>query len=331
LPADEVAAWVAALRQAGTSYQPNSETQRQCRDWLGEAGHSLVVAGNPTYPARLSELSTPPAGLFCIGNVAHLSEPQLAIVGSRNATRGGIENAKAFAEALARAGLVITSGLAVGIDAAAHRGALRAGPSIAVLGSGLERIYPHTHQALAVEISQRGVLVSEYPPQTAAAKHHFPERNRIIAGLSLGTLVIEAAARSGALITARLAGEVGREVFAVPGSIHNPLARGCHRLLRDGATLVEGVDDVLSQLEPALSPYLADEPLVPTEPRGQDTLLDQPAYRELASALSFDPVEVDELARRTGLTSAELSSMLLILELEGLVEALPGGRYSLLS
>jgi DNA processing protein len=257
--------------------------------------------------------------------------PQLAIVGSRNATRGGLENATAFAHALAKAGLVITSGLALGVDAAAHRGALQAGPSVAVLGAGLDHIYPNAHRALAQQISDHGALVSEYPPQTQVAKHHFPERNRIIAALSLGTLVIEAASRSGALITARLAGEVGREVFAVPGSIHNPLARGCHRLLRDGATLVEGVDDVLRQLAPGLSPYLSAQPQQTDSEQQSSTLLDQPDYRKLVTALSFDPVGVDELGRRTGLTSAELSSMLLILELEGLVEALPGGQYSRLS
>ncbi|MEE8307723.1 MAG: DNA-processing protein DprA, partial [Gammaproteobacteria bacterium] len=215
---DKVSAWVTALRRSGASYQPTSETQNQCREWLQQAGHCLLVPADSTYPTRLMELSNPPAGLFCVGNVAHLNEPQLAIVGSRNATRGGLENATAFAHALAKAGLVITSGLALGVDAAAHRGALQAGPSVAVLGAGLDHIYPNAHRALAQQISDHGVLVSEYPPQTQVAKHHFPERNRIIAALSLGTLVIEAASRSGALITARWAGEVGREVFAVPGS-----------------------------------------------------------------------------------------------------------------
>jgi DNA processing protein len=328
---DEVDSWRAALRSAGANYQPNDATATDCRRWLADPTHSLLVPGSGDYPQRLLEMSNPPAGLFCRGDSAYLDEPQLAIVGSRNATRGGLENAEAFARALASAGLIITSGLALGIDGAAHRGALKAGPTVAVLGSGLERIYPNTHQALAEEIANRGVLVSEYPPNTASAKHHFPERNRIIAGLSLGTLVIEAATRSGALITARLAGDAGREVFAVPGSIHNPLARGCHRLLRDGATLVEQVEDVMSQLAPSLAPYLTN-PSPPTEDSDPtNPHLQQPEYRRLLEGLSFDPVHVDELGRRTGLTSAELSSMLLILELEGLVEALPGGQYSRLS
>ena len=327
----EVDAWRSALRAAGASYQPDASTVAAVRDWLAHPGHSLLVPDHAHYPARLKDLSNPPAGLFCRGDPRVLAEPQIAIVGSRNATRGGLENAQAFATALAGAGLVVTSGLALGIDGAAHRGALSVGPSIAVLGSGLEQVYPKAHEALAAEIAEQGAVLSEYPPHTPARQHHFPERNRIIAGLSLGTLVIEAAARSGALITARLAGEVGREVFAVPGSIHNPLARGCHRLLRDGATLTERVDDVLRPLAAGLSTYLNAPPEEAGEPRLPSSLLDQDEYRRLLEGLSFDPVHIDELGPRTGLTSAELSSMLLILELEGLVEALPGGRYSRLS
>jgi len=296
------------------------------RAWLEAPGNRLVPLTSSDYPMRLGMLADPPLALWISGqSPALLCAPQLAIVGSRHATRGGMDTAESFARSLSALGLTITSGLAIGIDAAAHRGALRElGGTIAVLGSGIDRIYPHEHTALAAAIETRGLLVSEHPPGSAPRALHFPQRNRIIAALSLGTLVVEAARRSGSLITARLANELGREVFAVPGSIHNPLARGCHALLRDGAKLVEEVADILSELAPVLglpnpSPR-AEHAGAPLEPSGA-------AQRAVLSQLGFEPRTLTELAEMAGLTAAELSSMLLVLELDGFVEALPGGRY----
>jgi DNA processing protein len=217
--------------------------------WLAEPGHHLVTFTDPDYPPLLRQIPDPPLALYVLGDRACLSTPQLAVVGSRNPTPGGRENARAFARALAEAGLTITSGLALGIDGEAHRGALEAdGRTIAVTGTGLDRVYPATHRALAHEIAARGALVSEFAIGSPPRAEHFPVRNRIISGLSLGTLVVEAAERSGSLISARLAGEQGREVFAIPGSIQSPLSRGCHRLIRQGAKLVETAQDILEEL-----------------------------------------------------------------------------------
>jgi DNA processing protein len=275
----------------------------------------------------LRELAQAPAALFVAGDPSLLWHPQVAVVGSRNPTAGGRANATDFAAALARGGLVITSGLAAGIDTAAHQAALDAGqPTIAVLGTGPDRVYPAANRGLAARIAADGALVSEYPPGTEAKREHFPLRNRIVVGLALGTLVIEAALQSGALISARLAAEAGREVFALPGSIHNPLARGCHRLIRDGAALVEGVDEVLAGLAPAaqrlghrLRERLRDDAAeVPTADANASAVL---------AALGHDPCSLDSLAERTGLTVEDLSAILLGLELEGRVAA-AHGRYA---
>ncbi|MDX1607407.1 MAG: DNA-processing protein DprA, partial [Candidatus Competibacterales bacterium] len=260
-----------------------------------------------------------------------LCEPQLAIVGTRNPTPTGRAIASEFAEQLTSAGLVITSGLALGIDAAGHEGALAAGGStIAVLGTGPDRIYPARNQSLARAIAEQGALVTELPPGTTARAEHFPRRNRLISGLTLGTLVIEAAPQSGSLITARLAAEQGREVFAVPGSVRNPVARGCHQLLREGARLVESSTDVLQELAPRLSGLLRDE--TTPEPAAAVALepvteLSDEGYRILLDRLDEEPTAVDTLVERTGLTADVVSSMLLILELHGYVSAAPGGRY----
>ncbi|MDQ2070894.1 DNA-processing protein DprA [Natronospira bacteriovora] len=300
--------------------------------WAEGPAHHLLRESDPRWPPLLRQIPDPPPLLYCHGDPTHLRDPGLAMVGSRNPTRGGRETAHDFAEALSKMGLVITSGLAMGVDAAAHQGALDAGgPTIAVMGTGPDVIYPRRNAELAAAIADSGCLVSEHPPGTQARRGHFPRRNRIIAGLSLGTLVIEAALRSGSLITARLAAEQGREVFAVPGSIHNPLARGCHRLIRAGAKLVESTDDILEELRGIAS--LADElDLAPADP---DTAARQssghsrsdPAYESLLEAVDFSPTPVDRIIERSGLTAASVSSMLLMLELEGRVESAPGGRY----
>jgi DNA processing protein len=297
--------------------------------WLDQSGSVLLPAFASTYPQLLRESPDAPAVLYVRGDVRTLCEPQLAMVGSRNPTAGGRSTAREFAAFFARAGLTITSGLALGIDAACHEGALAAdGPTVAVLGCGLDQIYPPENQALAERIAGNGALVSEFPPGTEPLPACFPQRNRIIAGLSHGTLVVEAAQRSGSLITARLAGVAGREVFAIPGSIHNPLARGCHQLIRQGAKLVERAEDVLCELKISLSAQLlASAPDEPHLPKGGARALDK-EYKILLDALAFEPASVDSLIERTGMNSESIASMLLILELDGHVAPHPGGRYS---
>ena len=293
--------------------------------WLEHHAHHFIPLDCASYPPLLAELSDAPIGLFVRGDPAALSLPQLAIVGSRNPTAGGRDHATSFAAHLARCGLAITSGLAIGIDAAAHQGALAAaGVTVAVCGTGLDIDYPPAHGALATQIAAHGALVSEFPLGVPPLPANFPRRNRIISGLSLGTLVVEAAVRSGSLITARLAAEQGREVFAIPGSIHNPLTRGCHQLIRQGAKLVETSDDIFAELR-ALAGHLATSPDEP-KPAGAAPVLDK-AYEILLDALGFEPAGVDVLVERTGLAADEVASMLLILELDGKLESRPGGRY----
>ncbi|MGD8710099.1 MAG: DNA-processing protein DprA [Ectothiorhodospiraceae bacterium] len=298
--------------------------------WLEKDGNHVVTLADPAYPAQLRELPGAPPLLFVTGNPQALSTPQLGIVGSRNATSGGVANATDFAFHLARAGLAITSGLALGVDGAAHRGALDAdGTTLAVMATGADRIYPARHRDLAREISADGALVTEFPVGTGVRREHFPRRNRLISGLSLGVLVVEASVRSGSLVTARHALEQDREVFAIPGSIHNPLARGCHALIRGGAKLVESTADILEELPPVelpeASPGTADaaEKGAATEPPALDG-----DYRAVLDALGHDPVPFDVLLQRTALTPETLSSMLLVLELKGIVAAVAGGRYA---
>jgi DNA processing protein len=308
------------------------------REWLASPRHHLIPFGSPDYPPLLARAPDPPAALWVAGDPTVLWLPQLAIVGSRSATAGGLANARDFAATFARGGLAVTSGLAEGVDAAAHEATLDAGGStIAVFGTGIDVVFPRRHAALAARIEAQGALVSEFPLGTPGQPLHFPRRNRIIAGLSLGTLVVEASLRSGTLITARCAAEAGREVFAIPGSIHNPLARGCHRLIREGAKLVEGAQDVLDELAPMARELGADlarrldapEPARAPADRGAGARRDDPDYARLLDALGHDPQPMDALATRTGLTVAALSSMLLMLELEGIVVAQPGGYYAL--
>ncbi len=292
------------------------------------AGGSLLRQGEPGYPPQLASIPDPPELLHFRGDPLVLSAPAIAIVGSRRPTPAGRATAFEFARQLASHGLVVTSGLAAGIDAAAHRGALAAGgATVAVCGTGLDRTYPDSHAALAREIAAQGTVVSEFPPGTLPLPHHFPRRNRLISGLSLGVLVVEAQYRSGSLITARLAAEQGREVFALPGSIHNPLARGCHRLIRDGARLVETVQEVLAGLQADLFAAL---PAPSVQPRDTQAISAGPLDREskiLLNACGFEPVDVDTLVQRTGFTAASVASMLVMLELRGEVEPSAGGTY----
>lgn len=305
--------------------------------WLDASGHHLLTCDSADFPALLQRAPRAPAALFVDGDPQWLWFAQIAIVGSRNPTDGGISNARDFSRTLARSGLVVTSGLADGIDAAAHRAALDAGqPTVAVIATGPDIVYPARNRALAQAIAGHGAVVSEYPPGTPAQREHFPMRNRIIAGLSLGTLVVEAAQRSGALITAREAAEAGREVFALPGSIHNPLAKGCHRLIRDGAALVETAQEIVEALAPqaaqlasALRGRLDAEAGATGPAAASPGAPEEDAdYRRLRAALGHDPVPIDVLAQRTGLTVETLSSMLILMELDGRVAA-SHGRYAL--
>jgi DNA processing protein len=315
---------------------------RRALDWLAGPSHHLIGWHDPDYPALLRRIGNPPLALFVAGDPGLLWHPMVAVVGSRSPSAGGRDNAYDFSRALAASGLGVVSGLAAGIDTAAHQAALDAGAiTIAVLGSGIDVPYPRENTGLHARIAAAGVVVSEHAPGIAARREHFPSRNRIIAGLALGTLVVEAAERSGALITARLATEAGRDVFAVPGSIHNPMARGCHRLIRDGAGLVESASEVVTAIAPLaveLGEALRGRLSAPMTGAGNDqkttisspaadTRLDDPDYNRLWEALGHDPTGMDRLVERTGLTAAELSSMLLLMELEGRVIA-KHGRYS---
>ena len=305
------------------------EAVRRDRDTLRHLGASIVPIGTSAYPARLAAIASPPPVLYCRGDPLLLDRAQIAVVGARAATRGGRERARALARDLAACGLVVTSGLALGVDAAAHRGALdAAAPSVAVLATGPDRIYPKSNTGLARELLESGALVTERAPGTPPLPENFPRRNRLISGLGLGVLVVEASLRSGSLITARLAADEGREVFAVPGSVDNALSRGCHALLREGAKLVESVVDVLDEIVHAGAP--AGPPIHP-KPAVHDApaaggYLDE-SERIVVDALGHDPAGIDQLVEHTGLTAGRLASILLTLEIDGRIEALPGGRY----
>jgi DNA processing protein len=314
------------LPQATLRYlcNPDSETIDRDLSWAEQDGNHILRLNMAEYPELLRQIPDPPPLLYVHGNIKALHTPQLALVGSRNPSAGGLENARAFAEHLAGVGLTITSGLALGIDAACHTGALNSGGiTVAVMGTGLDRVYPARHRELAHEIVSRGgALVTEFPIGTGPRPENFPRRNRIISGLSLGTLVVEAAPRSGSLTTARHAVEQGREVFAIPGSIHNPLARGCHALIRQGAKLVETAADILEELGVRIETAAEDATPCPPE---SDTL--SPDKIQLLDYMGFDTISVDQLVSRSGLTTAAVSSMLLILELDGRVISQAGGRY----
>ena len=283
--------------------------------WLEHPNHAMVALGDPAYPPLLLETESPPPLLYVVGSIDLLRAPAVAVVGSRNATAQGASNAENFSKSLSQSGLCIVSGMALGIDTAAHRGGLAgAGKSVAVVGTGLDRVYPARNKELAHQLAQHGALVSEFPLGTPALANNFPRRNRIISGLSRGCLVVEAAVSSGSLITARLASEQGRDVFAIPGSIHSALSKGCHQLIKQGAKLVERAEDVLEEINWVPRADSSPSAVAPT---------DDPVLIHLG----FDPEPLDTLVARTGLSPEHLTGRLLELELRGLVQTLPGGRY----
>lgn len=306
---------------------PDQDKLDNTLDWLNASDHNqLLTPDCADYPQLLKEIKNPPVVLYVTGNTKLLNQKQLAVVGSRNPTPQGRENAYEFSDYLSRTGLIITSGLALGIDGASHQGALSAGnPTIAVVGNGLDRVYPAQHRELAHNIANEGAIVSEYPPGTRPLPGHFPQRNRIISGMSLGTLVVEAAIKSGSLITAYNALEQSREVFAIPGSIHNPLSRGCHQLLREGAKLVEQASDIFEELRPLTGLNPSKTPQIPNAD-GTDPALDD-SHQMMLDAMGHDPVSLEILVDRTGMTAAEISSVLLILELKGFITRQSGGYY----
>lgn len=289
--------------------------------WLAEPGNHMLTWDDPLYPLQLREIADPPPLLFVKGAPELLSRPQIAMVGSRNPSSVGVSTAIEFAQALSASGYVIVSGMALGIDAASHRGALNVGgATVAVVGTGLDRVYPACHKALATEIVASGAMVSEFPLTTKAKAGHFPRRNRLISGLCQGLLVVEAAQQSGSLITARLALEQNREVFAIPGSIHNPLARGCNALIRQGAKLVETIEDVFEEL----GQYNQSCNVI--APQNAHTVLDL-EQQNLLKLIPYSPIAVDTLVQESGLSVEAISSMLLVLELQGYIAAAAGGSY----
>jgi len=322
--------------------EPDPAALEAALAWANEDGNHVLTLADAGYPQSLLEIADPPPVLYVKGDPALLARPALAMVGARAPTAQGEANAKAFADSLSAAGLVIVSGLAQGIDAAAHRGALAAegGGTIAVIGTGIDRVYPASNAALAHEIAARGVILSEFPLGTPPARWNFPRRNRLIAGLSLGVLVVEATLESGSLITARLAAEAGREVFAIPGSIHSPQARGCHRLIREGAKLIETAEDVLEELRSRIG---GESPRRAATPRRASSRLRQPSPPAAAlpvvpahlspeaihvlEALGCEASDIDTLALTTGLAIEALQAHLLTLELEGLAVRQAGGGF----
>jgi DNA processing protein len=316
---DELLTIGVTQQQLAILKNPDWQSAEQDFQWCEKNHCQIIPINDERYPKLLREISSAPLLLFVQGNTELLNQPQLAIVGSRNPTPSGRELAENFASSLAQAGLVVTSGMAMGIDAASHRGALAIQhQTIAVTGTGLKHTYPVSHRRLAKEIVANGALVSEFPPDTAARAQHFPMRNRIISGMSLGVLVVEAAPKSGSLITARLAMEQNRDVFAIPGSIHNPLARGCHQLIQQGAKLVESAHDILVELG-ALHAVLIEKN--PTKPLQELSKLEG----EILQFIGYEMTPLDAIIMRSGLTAAEVSSMLLPLELRGYVSIVPGG------
>jgi len=304
--------------------EPDWQAVEAAQSWADMPGRQILLCDDPGYPPLLRQIADPPLLLFCEGDVSLLQRQSLAIVGSRAASPAGSEIAHGFAAQLARLGYVIVSGLALGIDAAAHRGALDAeGATVAVVATGLDRVYPQRHQALAAQIRTQGLLVSEYPLATPPLGRYFPQRNRIISGLARGVLVVEAGIRSGSLITAHQAVEQGREVFAIPGSIHHPQSKGCHRLLREGAKLVDSVGDILEEIDTRLAAEFEED---------ADTVMvagDVPAaeYGAVLAAVDYTPTSVEHIVERSGLTPDAVCSMLLILELQNFVHITAGGQY----
>jgi DNA processing protein len=318
-PRAQLKAFATPQALAALDSEPVARAVERALAWLEQPGCAIVTLADAAYPRLLLEIADPPPLLYCRGRTELLNRPALAVVGSRNATAQGAGNAERFARSFSAAGLAIVSGLAQGIDAAAHRGGLAGqGSTIAVLGTGVDVVYPQANAALAADIAERGLLVSEYALGTKALGHNFPRRNRLISGLAQGCLVVEAALASGSLITARAAAEQGREVFALPGSIHSPLSKGCHALIKSGAKLAESAEDVLSELAAFRRTGFASTRAAPATAGAADPLLE---------CMGFDPVDVDSLCARAGMPAERVSAELLRLELDGRVAALPGGLY----
>ena len=314
-----------SARTRSALLKPNWDLVEQDLAWFDEPSRHIITLHDPRYPELLKQIADPPSLLFVQGDVSLLSHWQIALVGSRNPSASGRNTAFEFARYLAQGDIAINSGLAMGIDAAAHQGALAAqGKTVAVIGTGLDRIYPAKHKDLAADIVASGVIVSEFPLGTPPRAENFPRRNRLISGMSLGTLVVEAALQSGSLITARMALEQGREVFAIPGSIHNPLSRGCHKLIREGAKLVETAQDILEDLGALAAVSITTDTVAQ---QNNDTISIDGDYQSLFEHLGYDPIQIDVLIERCGLTADTVSSMLLLLELQGEVESLSGARY----
>jgi DNA processing protein len=347
LPANIFSASLSALnkvvsdRIAHALLTPISDTTRVLIDktlaWADEPSNHIVTLADAAYPKSLLDIPDPPLILYVKGRIELLQRPSVAVVGSRNATAQGIANAEKFSEALSEAGLIVVSGLALGIDTAAHNGGLRfagehGGSTIAVIGTGADSVYPARNRALAHRIAESGCIVSEYPLGMPAIAANFPRRNRIISGLARGVLVVEAAAQSGSLITARMAAEQGRDVFAIPGSIHSPLSKGCHQLIKQGAKLVESAQDILEELRYDNGTWRVQQftqkqaHIEKAAPAAASTSKD-PVVDQLLTALGFDPVAADTLAQRCNLDAATLNAQLLTLEMAGLLEMLPGGLY----
>ena len=304
--------------------KPDQTCVDQDLAWAEKSGNHLVCFDDDAYPSLLRQTADFPPLLYCSGNIELLKHPQIAIVGSRKCTPGGANTAREFAGFLAKSGVAITSGMATGIDAEAHKGALSCGGNtIAVTGTGLDRIYPPGNRQLAYDIHDNGLLVTEFPLGTEVRSENFPRRNRIISGLCVATLVVEATRRSGSLITAHQAIEQGREVFAVPGSIHNPQAKGCHQLIREGAKLVDQPSDIIEELGSLLGFIVEQQQQTKNN---SDCQLDS-TTRHLLDAIGYDPVSPDTLVERSGLTIDKLSSMLLLLELNNLIQSAPGGCF----
>jgi DNA processing protein len=305
---------------------PDSDVIDHALRWLDTSEqHYILTLADPGYPELLGQIPDPPPILYLVGNPDLLTSPQIALVGSRNCSASGADTAFDFARFLAHSGLTITSGLAQGIDRQAHLAALEAGgATVAVVGTGIDRIYPAGNRQLAHDIATQGLIVSEFPLGTAPIAHNFPRRNRIISGLSLAVLVIEATRNSGSLITARYALEQGREVFAIPGSIHSPHSKGCHQLIREGAKLVDRAADIIDDIGSLLG-FIADQ--APSVADSTNPFLQDADYQRLLSAMGYDPVSMDTLVARSGLTVEQLSSMLLLLELNDQIKPAPGGLY----
>jgi DNA processing protein len=318
-----------SARQIDQIKSPNEVQVEKELAWAEQPDNHIICFDDQAYPALLKQTANYPALLYCSGRIDLLSNPQIAIVGSRNCTPGGAKTAHDFAAYLSNAGITITSGMAGGIDTQAHVGALTGmGKTIAVTGTGLDKIYPAKNRQLAYDIYSDGLLVTEFPLGTSPRSANFPRRNRIISGLSVATLVVEAARRSGSLITAHQAVEQGREVFAIPGSIHNPQVRGCHQLIREGARLADKASDIIEDLSSLLG-YIASQPVTEqpsSEPAKAIKKLDK-VYTKLLEQIGYDPISTDTLVERSGLTIDKVSSMLLLLELDELIQSAPGGHY----